>query len=291
MILHTTSSLVNALKAAAEPTRLRILALLRTGPLTVKDLTRILGQSQPRLSRHLKLLAEAGLIERAPEGSWAYFHLAQDGRSEGVAAQLLACARPGRSRADARSRARRWRQARARGGSAILLRQARRRVGHDPRAARRRNRGRGGAVGGAWRNARRRPAGRSRHRHRPRARTACRPLSARARLRPVAGHAGVRAQQARTGRHLAMPRCARATSSMCRWPIARPASSCCTRSCTFWPIRHARLQEAARILAPGGKLLIVDFAPHDLEFCARPMPTSGLALPTRRCASGSAIAA
>jgi ubiquinone/menaquinone biosynthesis C-methylase UbiE len=89
MVLHTTSSLVNALKAAAEPTRLRILALLKSGPLTVKDLTRILGQSQPRLSRHLKLLVEAHLVERAPEGSWAYFHLAQDGHADGVATQLL----------------------------------------------------------------------------------------------------------------------------------------------------------------------------------------------------------
>ena len=67
--------LVTALKAAAEPTRLRILALLSAGELSVKDLTRILGQSQPRLSRHLKLLVEAGLVERAPEGSWVYFRL------------------------------------------------------------------------------------------------------------------------------------------------------------------------------------------------------------------------
>lgn len=67
--------LVTALKAAAEPTRLRILALLSSGELNVKDLTRILGQSQPRLSRHLKLLADAGLVERAREGSWVYFRL------------------------------------------------------------------------------------------------------------------------------------------------------------------------------------------------------------------------
>lgn len=67
--------LVTALKAAAETTRLRILALLASGELNVKDLTRILGQSQPRLSRHLKLLADAGLVERAREGSWVYFRL------------------------------------------------------------------------------------------------------------------------------------------------------------------------------------------------------------------------
>jgi ubiquinone/menaquinone biosynthesis C-methylase UbiE/DNA-binding transcriptional ArsR family regulator len=90
MTMFTTADLVTALKAVAEPTRLRILALLRSGPLAVKDLTRILGQSQPRLSRHLKLLGEAGLVERAPEGSWAYFHLAQSSNSESVATQLIA---------------------------------------------------------------------------------------------------------------------------------------------------------------------------------------------------------
>jgi len=84
-----TQDLVTALKAAAEPTRLRILLLLAAGELNVKDLTQILGQSQPRISRHLKLLAEAGLIERFREGSWAYFHVSD--RSEGgrLARRLL----------------------------------------------------------------------------------------------------------------------------------------------------------------------------------------------------------
>ncbi len=72
-----TDNLVTALKAVAEPTRLRILVLLRDGELNVKDLTQILGQSQPRLSRHLKLLSEAGLVERFREGSWVYFHISE----------------------------------------------------------------------------------------------------------------------------------------------------------------------------------------------------------------------
>ena len=76
-----TSSLVTALKAAAEPTRLRILLLLSAGELNVKDLTEILGQSQPRISRHLKLLTEAGLVERFRDGSWVYFHVSD--RTEG----------------------------------------------------------------------------------------------------------------------------------------------------------------------------------------------------------------
>jgi ArsR family transcriptional regulator len=80
---------VGVLKAVAEPTRLRLLALLARGELNVKDLTRILNQSQPRISRHLKLLAEAGLIERAPEGSWVYFRLADTGAGGEVAARIL----------------------------------------------------------------------------------------------------------------------------------------------------------------------------------------------------------
>jgi ubiquinone/menaquinone biosynthesis C-methylase UbiE len=70
-------SLNDALKAAGEATRLRILALLAEGDLTVSDLTEILRQSQPRISRHLRLLLDAGLAERFREGSWAFFRLAE----------------------------------------------------------------------------------------------------------------------------------------------------------------------------------------------------------------------
>ena len=69
------NEMVDVLKAVAETTRLRILFLLERGDLTVSDLTKILGQSQPRVSRHLRLLTEAGLIERYQEGAWAYFSL------------------------------------------------------------------------------------------------------------------------------------------------------------------------------------------------------------------------
>jgi ArsR family transcriptional regulator len=71
----TLDTMVDTLKAAAESSRLRILALLSRGDLTVSDLTEILNQSQPRVSRHLKLLLEASLIGRYQEGSWAYFRL------------------------------------------------------------------------------------------------------------------------------------------------------------------------------------------------------------------------
>lgn len=66
-------AVVGLLRAAGEPTRFRILRLVAAGDLTVKDLTTILGQSQPRISRHLKLLVESGLVDRFPEGAWAYY--------------------------------------------------------------------------------------------------------------------------------------------------------------------------------------------------------------------------
>jgi ubiquinone/menaquinone biosynthesis C-methylase UbiE/DNA-binding transcriptional ArsR family regulator len=79
-----------ALRAAGEATRLRILALLANGELNVKDLTQILGQSQPRISRHLKLMAEAGLIRRFREGSWVFFRLADGGAQAALANAIVA---------------------------------------------------------------------------------------------------------------------------------------------------------------------------------------------------------
>ena len=85
---------VDVLKAAGEPTRLRLLALLFEGDLTVTDMTEILGQSQPRISRHLKLLMEAGLIERFQEGAWAYFRLTGEGRQHELARQIIGAVTP-----------------------------------------------------------------------------------------------------------------------------------------------------------------------------------------------------
>jgi len=78
------------LKAAGEATRLRVLALLAEAELTVSDLTEILRQSQPRISRHLKLLADAGLVERFREGSWAFFRMADRAVAADVARGVLA---------------------------------------------------------------------------------------------------------------------------------------------------------------------------------------------------------
>src|ERR1700752_3320531 len=84
------AALHGALKAAGEGTRLRILALLAAAELTVSEPTDILRQSQPRISRHLRLLAEAGLVERFREGSWAFFRLGERGGSARVARTLIA---------------------------------------------------------------------------------------------------------------------------------------------------------------------------------------------------------
>ena len=80
---------VNLLRATGEPTRLRLLLLLAESDLTVSDLTEILGQSQPRISRHLKLLSEAGLLERYQEGAWAYFRLVDQGKVTGIISSLI----------------------------------------------------------------------------------------------------------------------------------------------------------------------------------------------------------
>src|SRR5438552_11901521 len=79
----------NALRAAAEATRLRVLMLIGEAELTVSDLTEILRQSQPRISRHLRLLAEAGLVERFREGAWAFFRLAERGSAADIARELV----------------------------------------------------------------------------------------------------------------------------------------------------------------------------------------------------------
>lgn len=74
---------LNVFRAIGEETRLRIMVLLARGELTVSELVQILGQSQPRVSRHLKILADAGLVERYREGSWMFYRSAErEGRRD-----------------------------------------------------------------------------------------------------------------------------------------------------------------------------------------------------------------
>ncbi len=77
--MASVDAVLETLKAIGEETRLRIVALLGHAELTVTDLTEILGQSQPRVSRHLKLLVDAGVVEKHREGTWAFFRLVDQG--------------------------------------------------------------------------------------------------------------------------------------------------------------------------------------------------------------------
>ncbi len=88
--MQNLDTLLAGLRAAGEHTRLRILALCARGELSVSELTQILGQSQPRVSRHLKLLVDAGLLERIPEGAQVYFRLAHEDAAAQLARSLVA---------------------------------------------------------------------------------------------------------------------------------------------------------------------------------------------------------
>ena len=74
----TADQTIEALRGAGEPTRLRVLALLAGDELSVMELSHILDQSQPRVSRHLKLMTEAGLIERFPDGARVFYRLSSE---------------------------------------------------------------------------------------------------------------------------------------------------------------------------------------------------------------------
>lgn len=88
------SVLVQQLRAAGEVTRARILALLAHGELSVGELAQVLNQSQPRLSRHLKFLTGAGLVERLPEGAWVFYRLPVEGRARALVDTLNAAIDP-----------------------------------------------------------------------------------------------------------------------------------------------------------------------------------------------------
>jgi ArsR family transcriptional regulator len=89
-----TLPLADRFQALADPTRLRILALLRLMELSVGELAQVLGQSQPRVSRHLKVLADAGVLERRKEGSWVFLTLTDPDRIEPMFALIDGWADP-----------------------------------------------------------------------------------------------------------------------------------------------------------------------------------------------------
>jgi demethylmenaquinone methyltransferase/2-methoxy-6-polyprenyl-1,4-benzoquinol methylase/ArsR family transcriptional regulator len=107
------------LRAAGDPTRLRLLLLLRQAELTVSELVEIVGQSQPRVSRHLKLLGEAGLVERFKEGSWVFCRAADRGTGAALGAAIAALADPAAQETD-KARLAHVREARANAAAAYF---------------------------------------------------------------------------------------------------------------------------------------------------------------------------
>lgn len=89
VIMDSTEPLLSAMRAAADPSRLRLLALCAESDLSVSELVNIMGQSQPRVSRHLKVLSEAGLLERVREGNWVFYRLIRDGFGAAFTTSML----------------------------------------------------------------------------------------------------------------------------------------------------------------------------------------------------------
>lgn len=264
MLPISTEGLLGALRAAGEPTRIRILALLAEGERSVKDLTDILGQSQPRISRHLKLLADAGLLRRHPEGAWAFFRLADEGPGAELARDIV-------SRLDrndavlARDRARleAVRRAHAEAAAAYFRRHA-----------------------GQWDRIR------SLHVKDARIEAAVGELMGEApigtlvdlgtgtgrMLEVLAGRfeRGVGVDQSHDMLSYARSRLERAGLSSCQVRHGDiynlPLDDALADAVIIHQVLHylddpARaIDEAARLLKPGGRLIVVDFAPHGLEF-------------------------
>ncbi len=87
--LLTSPALLAGLKAAAEPTRLRLLRICAQGELTVGEITRVIAQSQPRVSRHLKILCDAGLLVRFRERHWVFYRVPPRGPEAELAGNIL----------------------------------------------------------------------------------------------------------------------------------------------------------------------------------------------------------
>lgn len=260
----SSGDVVEILRAAGEPTRLRILALLAREELSVLELCTILDQSQPRVSRHLKLLAEAGIVERFPDGAWVFYRLSAHGAGRSLADQVLALIDPADAAlhldAERLSRVETERSAEA---AAYFARNAARwdqiRSLHVAEAEVE------AAIHGA---------------------VGSRPLDLLVDLGAGTGRMltllGGRASRA-VGLDLSqqMLNIARVNVGEAGLPFcelrhgdifATGLSDGCADLVTVHQVLHylgdpaAALGEAARLVAPGGRLLIVDFAPHRLEY-------------------------
>lgn len=258
---------LGALRAAADPSRLRLLLICSLGEWTVGELTQTLGQSQPRVSRHLKILAEAGLLERFREGSWVFYRRSEAGSGARIARSLCRLVpgddeevRRDRQRLDGVRAARQERAARhfaSRAGEWDRIRSLHVDEARVERALTERF-----------------DAGRPRN------------------LLDIGTGTG-RVLQLFAPRigfglgldlSLEMLEVARANLDRARhrncqvrqgdmYRLELPDAT--FEAATLHQVLHfadqpgAVLQEAARVLAPGGRLAVVDFAPHDLEFLRR----------------------
>ena len=256
--------LLSALKAAAESTRLRVLAILARGELTVSELTRVLRQSQPRVSRHLKLLCDAGLLERLPEGAWVFYRVAESGTGAPIARTLLGLLPQG-DRVLARdlahlARVRRERAARA----AAYFRES----------------------AGSWDRIRSLYVGEAAVERALLAAAGTGELGDLVDLGTGTGRLlelfapkvrhGIGIDESHEMLNVARAKLDARGISNCQ--VRRgdvynvPLPSACADIVTVHQVLHflddpaAAIQEAARLLRPGGRLLVVDFAPHALEF-------------------------
>jgi ubiquinone/menaquinone biosynthesis C-methylase UbiE/DNA-binding transcriptional ArsR family regulator len=252
------------LKAAGEGTRLRILTLLAEAELTVSELTEILRQSQPRISRHLKLLSEAALVERFREGSWAFFRLAEQGAGAEAVRALLARLAPD--------------------DSTVVRDRERLAVVRAARAAAAQTYFRKHAA--EWDRIRKLHVADTAVEEAIKAAVSDRPVEALLDLGTGTGRMlelfgpdierGVGLDLSLDMLSLARARLDRAGMRHCTvrqgdiYDLALPRNSfdlvIVHQVLHFLDDGGRAIREAARVLRPGGRLLVVDFAPHDLEF-------------------------